>query len=154
MVSPRRQTPSDGEPLTRCQSRCAARARLSGTSRRASRAAPHERSSAADPSMDGPGFPGLPLRTSARTEGGPEPPQAAVMNEVVVSTVEKVHVMRQMRAEKANASKPGVQLVSGTSPAGACIPGRSASGAEVTRARFRLLSGTWEALAANVPARC
>lgn len=87
---------------------------------------------------------------------------------MVVSVAEKAHVMRQVRAEKANVSeplmkrrkriddipKPGSSCCPGMSLAGACLLARWVSGAEVARARFRLRCGTWEPLASMCPAVC
>jgi len=85
----------------------------------------------------------------------------------VVSTAEKAHVMRQVGAEKANASEPllkcrkrsddietGVQLLPRDESGGCLLTGQAVSGMKVARARRRLRCGTWEPLAPMRPAPC
>ena len=85
----------------------------------------------------------------------------------MVSTAEKAHVMRQVRADKANASEPlrkrrkrsdgrrnrGPVVAPGRVWRVPVVLARRSSGAEVARARFRPRCGTWEPLAAIVPVR-
>jgi hypothetical protein len=85
----------------------------------------------------------------------------------VVSTAEKAHGMRQVRAEKVNASEPlrkrrkrsdgrrnrGPVVAPGRVWRVPAFLARRRPGAEVARAWFRLRCGTWEPLAAIVPVR-
>jgi hypothetical protein len=86
---------------------------------------------------------------------------------VVVSVAEKAHVMRQVRAGKANVSEPllkrrkrsgviktRVQSLPWDEPGGCLLTGQVVTGAEVARARFRRWHGTWEPAAPMVLARC
>jgi hypothetical protein len=86
---------------------------------------------------------------------------------VVVSVAEKAHKMRQVRAEKANASEPlmkrrkrrgvietGVQLLPRDESGGSLLTGQAVTGAKVARARFRHQHGTWEPVAPSAPAGC
>jgi hypothetical protein len=85
----------------------------------------------------------------------------------VVSVAEKAHVMRQVRAEKANVSEPlmkcrkrsdgiktGVQSLPRDEPGGSLSNGQVVPGTEAARARFRRWHGTWEPVAYAVPAGC
>ena len=75
---------------------------------------------------------------------------------VVVSVAEKAHVMRQVRAGKANVSEPllkrrkrsgviktGVQSLPRDEPGGCLLTGQVVTGVKVARARFRHQHGTW-----------
>ena len=86
---------------------------------------------------------------------------------VVVSVAEKAHVMRQVRAGKANVSEPllkrrkrsgvirtGVQSLPRDEPGGCLLTGQVVTGVKVARARFRHQHGTWEPVAPMVLARC
>jgi hypothetical protein len=79
---------------------------------------------------------------------------------VVVSVAEKAHVMRQVRAGKADVSEPllkrrkrsgvirtGVQSLPRDEPGGCLLTGQVVSGVKVARARFRHWHGTWEPVA-------
>jgi hypothetical protein len=85
----------------------------------------------------------------------------------VVSVAEKAHEMRQVRAEKANASEPlmkcrkridgietRVELLPWDEPGGSLPTGQVVPGTKVARARLRLRCGTWEPLAPRRPAAC
>src|SRR5260370_40390280 len=74
---------------------------------------------------------------------------------VVVSVAEKAHVMRQVRAGKANVSEPllkrrkrsgvirtGVQSLPRDEPGGCLLAGQVVNGVEGGRARFRHQQGT------------
>ena len=80
----------------------------------------------------------------------------------MVSVAEKAHEMRQVRAEKANASEPlmkcrqridgietRVELLPWDEPGGSLPTGQVVSGMKVARARLRLLCGTWEPVAST-----
>ena len=86
---------------------------------------------------------------------------------VVVSVAEKAHVMRQVRAGKANVSEPllkrrkrsgvirtGVQSLPREEPGGCLLTGQVVTGVKVARARFRDQHGTWEPVAPMVLAGC
>ena len=86
---------------------------------------------------------------------------------VVVSVAEKAHVMRQVRAGKANVSEPllkrrkrsgvirtGVQSLPREEPGGCLLTGQVVTGVKVARARFRRWHGTWEPVAPMVLAGC
>ena len=86
---------------------------------------------------------------------------------MVVSVAEKAHVMRQVRAGKANVSEPlrnrrkrsgviktGVQLLPRDEPGRCLLTGQVVTGVKVARARFRHQHGTWEPVAPMVLAGC
>ena len=75
----------------------------------------------------------------------------------MVSVAEKAHVMRQVRAGKANVSEPlmkrrkhsgviktRVQSLPWEEPGGCLLTGQVVTGVKVARARFRHWHGTWE----------
>ena len=86
---------------------------------------------------------------------------------MVVSVAEKAHVMRQVRAGKANVSEPlwrrrkrsgvietGVQSLPREEPGGCLLTGQVVTGVKVARARLRCQHGTWEPLAPMALAGC
>ena len=86
---------------------------------------------------------------------------------MVVSVAEKAHVMRQVRAGKANVSEPplkrrkrsgvietGVQSLPREEPGGCLLTGQVVTGVKVARARLRHWHGTWEPLAPMGLAGC